>query len=247
MNTKEIPTHKLLNRETLTELFKDGMKPSGTNFSSLIHSTVNKLDDGISKSFENGLSLSPQGNNAETLLSMFHQIDDSHAAWAIGLLSKEEGGGLHFTEGPEKESRFYIKQGGLIGINTKRPKYSLDVNGTVGMKSRKGTYAYGEVLANGKWHTILKNQSNCTLFELTACAKGEKGEGKYAVIHALALNPYAGKRGKIKKTQSYYGWRWWRRIRVRWIGTPFNYSLQIRTVANYGEEGSIEYNLTKLI
>ncbi len=247
MNTKKTSSHKLLNRETLSELFKDGMKPSGTNFSSLIYSTVNKLDDGISKSFENGLSLSPQGENAENLLSLFHQIDDSHPAWAVGLTSKEEGGGLNFAEGTEKQSRFYIQNGGLIGIHTKRPKFTLDVNGTVGMKSRKGTFAHGEVLANGKWQTILKDQTDCQMFELTACARGDKGEGKYAVLYAFALNPYAGRKGKIKKYQSYYGWRWWRRLRVRWIGTPFNYHLQIRTVANYGEEGFIQYNLTSLL
>lgn len=245
--TENNNSNKLLNRETLAELFKNGMRPSGDSFSNLIHSMVNKLDDGIEKNFDHGLSLSPQGNDAENLLSMFHQVDDTHSAWALGLTDKDQGGGLNFKEGATDKSRLYIKQGGNIGINTTYPQHNLDVNGTVGMKARKGTYAHGNVSANGKWQTILKNQTNCTVFELTACAKGEKGEGKYAVLHAFALNPYAGKRGYIKRFQSFYGWKWWRRLQVRWTGTPFNYNLEIRTVSNYGLEGVIDYHITKLL
>jgi hypothetical protein len=240
-------SQKLLNRKTLKELFEDGMRPSGASFSNLIYSMVNKLDDGIEKNFDHGLSLSPQGNNAESLLSLFHQVDDAHSAWTIGLTRKEEGGALNFKEGKTNKSRLYLKQNGAIGINTTHPKHLLDINGTLGVKIRKGTFAQGEVLANGKWQTILKNQTDCQLFELTASARGNKGEGKYAVLYAVALNPYAGKKGMIKKYQSYYGWKWWRRLKVRWIGTPFNYQLQIRTVSNYGEDGAIQFNITKLI
>lgn len=247
MSTTEKKNHdKLLNRETLSELFNDGMRPSGASFSTLIYSMVNKLDDGIEKNFDHGLSLSPQGNEAENLLSLFHQVDDTHAAWAVGLTNKDEGGGLNFKEGENGKSSLYLKKDGNVGINTTSPQYNLDVHGTVGMKSRKGTYAHGKVLANGKWQTILLNQTGCKALELTACAKGEKGEGKYAVLHAFALNPYAGKRGSLKKFQSYYGWKWWKRVQVRWTGTPFHYNLEIRTVSNYGEKGVIEYNIMKL-
>lgn len=249
MNTIETKSsNKLLNRETLAELFKDGMRPSGDSFANLIYSMVNKLDDGIEKSFDHGLSLSPQGNNAENLLSMFHQIDDLHAAWSLGLSSKDKGGGLNFKEIKEgnSNSRFYIKQGGNIGINTTEPQYNLDINGIVGMKTRKGTYACGEILANGSWQTILSNQTECKVLELTACAKGKKGEGRYALLHAFALNPYAGKRGCIKKFQNYYGWKWWHRIQVRWRGTPFSYSLQMRTASNYGKNATIDYHITQL-
>ncbi|GAA3625776.1 hypothetical protein [Flavivirga jejuensis] len=245
--TEKNSTDKLLNRETLAELFKDGMKPSGAIFSNLIYSMINKLDDGIEKNFDHGLSLSPQGNTAENLLSLFHQIDDGYAAWSLGLTSKEDGAGLNFKEGDNSISRLYIKKGGGIGINTTTPKHALDIKGDLGIQSRKGTYANGTIMANGKWQTILTNQTDCKLLEVSACAKGGKGEGKYAVLHAFALNPFSGKRGRIRKFQSYYGWRWWRRIQLRWVGTSFNYSLEMRTVVNYGEKGTIDFHITQLI
>ena len=237
---------KLLNRDTLTGMFKDGARPSGKIFANLIHSMVNKLDDGIEKNFEHGLSLSPQGNNAENLMSLFHRIDDKHAAWSLGLSTKEEGSGLNFKEGATNKSRLFIKKGGFIGINTTNPVNTLDVKGTIGIKSRKGTYATGLVKGNGKWQTILENQSNCKLFEITACAKGKPGEGKYALLFSLLINPYAGKYGAIKTYQSYFGWKWWRRLKLRWRGTPFQYSLEIRTASNYGIDADIEYHITQL-
>lgn len=237
---------KLLNRETLTELFKDGMRPSGAMFSNLVHSMVNKLDDGIEKNFDHGLSLSPQGNTAENLLSFFHQVDDAYSAWSVGLSSKQEGAGLNIKEGKTNKSRFYIKKEQGIGINTTDPKYDLDIKGEIGIETRKGTYANGIVIADGRWQTILTNQTNCKLLEVSANASAGKGEGKYALLHAIVLNPFSGKWGRIKKYRCHYGWKWWRRLQVRWIGTPFNYSLQIRTRSNYGKNGSIAYHVTRL-
>ncbi|MEM6685058.1 MAG: hypothetical protein AAF617_04610 [Bacteroidota bacterium] len=239
--------HKLLNRETLAELFKNGMRPSGDSFSNLIHSMVNKLDDGIEKNMNHGLGLSPQGNDAENLLSMFHQVDDTFAAWAVGLTPKDDGGGLNFKDGLTDKSCLYLNPDGKVGINSTTPQYTLDVHGTVGMKAKKGTYASGEVKADGKWHTVLSNETDCTIFELTACAKGEKGEGKYALLHAFALNPYVGKHGSIRRFQSFFGWKWWRRLQLRWTGTPFDYNLEIRTVSNYGENAVIYYDVMQLL
>ncbi len=244
--TKNNPD-KLLNRDTLAELFKDGMRPSGAVFSNLIYSMVNKLDDGIEKNFDHGLSLSPQGNTADNLLSFFHQIDDVYAAWSLGLTAKDSGSGLNIKEGDTDQSRLYIEKGGAIGINTTNPKHSLDVNGTIGIASRKGTYASGTILANGKWQPIVTKQTDCKLLEIAACANGGKGEGKYALLYAIALNPFTGKKGTIKKIQSYFGWRWWRRIKIRWVGTPFDYSLEMRTVSNYGEKATMEYHVTQLL
>ena len=68
-------TRKLLNRETLCELFKNGKRPTEDDFRDLVFSMINKLDDGLSKDFNHGLELAPQGASAETLLSFFHRID----------------------------------------------------------------------------------------------------------------------------------------------------------------------------
>jgi len=77
-------------------------------------------------------------------------------------------------------------------------------------------------------------------------SQGRPGHGKYCVIHAIALNCFAGNRGRIYLNhnyfgQNYYGWNWnWlRRLKLQWIGRPDNYRLQIKTVSNYGSEGRI--------
>ena len=245
-STEETKTRKLLNRETLYELFKNGKRPAEQDFRDLIFSMVNKLDDGISKDFDHGLELAPQGNSAEQLLSFFHRIDDSEPAWSLGLSSKEEGGGLSIKNGATEESTMYIDTEGKVGIGTTYPKTTLDVQGTLSVKSIKGNYAAGTIAADGKWHTLITDLEGCNMFNVVACANGKQGEGKYALMHAVAINAYAGKKGTFIKKQNWYGWQWWRKLQIRWTGNPFSYHLQLRTQSNYGEDAPINYYITQL-
>jgi len=72
----------LLTRNTLKNLFKRGMVPSEVNFSDLIDSTINKVDDGFSQSNKDGFMLAPQGPNHK-LISFFESIRDPHPALAL--------------------------------------------------------------------------------------------------------------------------------------------------------------------
>jgi hypothetical protein len=239
-------TKKLLNRETLYELFKNGKRPTQEDFADLIFSMINKLDDGISKDLDHGLELAPQGTSAEQLLSFYHRIDDLGPAWTVGLSAPEDGGGLNMENGTTKQSALYIDAAGRVGIGTKQPKTALDVQGMLAAKAIVGTYAQGTVAANGQWHTIIKDMEGCNMFNIVACANGQQGEGKYVLMNATAINAYSGKSGVIKKQQDRYGWQWWRRLQLRWTGTPFKYNLELRTRSDFGEKGVITYRMIQL-
>jgi hypothetical protein len=62
----------LQNRETLKSYFKKGQLPSEGNFNDLIDSLINKIDDGMSKTVDEGLMLSPIGESKK-LLSLYRQ------------------------------------------------------------------------------------------------------------------------------------------------------------------------------
>lgn len=93
--------------------------------------------------------------------------------------------------------------------------------------------------ANGEWQTILSDLKGVSAFEINGYSQGETKSGNYCVIHAISLNGYAGKRGHIYCHHNCYGWNWWRRLKLRWIGIPHNYELQIKTRSNYGFKGRI--------
>ena len=91
----------LLTRLTLKNMFKRGMVPSEVNFSDLIDSTVNKVDDGFSQSSTDGFMLAPQGPN-NRLISFYESMRDAKAAFTISLNPTPHSQGLSFAEGEEK-------------------------------------------------------------------------------------------------------------------------------------------------
>lgn len=93
--------------------------------------------------------------------------------------------------------------------------------------------------ANGEWQTILTELDGLSAFEIIGYAQGSPTTGKYCVIHSIVLNAYNGKKGRIHSKCDYYGWHWWKRLKLRWIGNPFNYQLQVKTCSNYGIDSRI--------
>lgn len=101
--------------------------------------------------------------------------------------------------------------------------------------------------ANGEWQTVLTDLEGISAFEVIAYAQEKPGAGKYCVLHSIVLNAYNGKKGRIHAKCDYYGWKWWMGLKLRWIGTPFKYKLQIKTCSNYGIDGSIEVCIQRLL
>ncbi|MDN3643355.1 hypothetical protein QWY87_11620 [Lutimonas halocynthiae] len=238
---------KPLNRQSLKSLFKNGKRPNETNFASLIDSTLNQVDDGISRNIEEGLILSPKGKDAVRLISFKDKIQNRLSKWGIDYVQKGSEG-LAFVEpvSVDKEAtRLFLAKGGNLGVGTEKPRTSLEVNGILSAESRIGTYRLSKVPADGKWHTILSNLNGYSAFEIVAQV-GKPKSGRHALLHAHALSTYGKSRSRIRKTQARYKWWWWDKINLRWTGDTYNYQLQIKTRSNYGSDQDIKYYITKL-
>jgi len=178
MNPKENDKNKIhepqeLNRQTLYERFETGMRPSGNHFKDLIYSAINKRDDGISKSFEHGLKLAPQdkeGKKGENVISFYEQIDGRDPLWTFSLTQDKLLCVKSHVDG-EVKVLLTLTPDGKVGIMNQDPQTTLDVNGSIGMATRIGTYKQGTINANGIWQTILPGLKGCTMFEVVALAQ----------------------------------------------------------------------------
>jgi len=237
---------KPLNRDSLKAFFQNGNRPTQENFESLINSMLNKVDDGISKNLKDGLILSPESSDSDNLISFYEKIQDDLPQWSIQL-KNGEAQGLLFTQpttGSIPLDVLFLDKGGNVGIQTNNPRTTLEVNGTLGVSTRIGTYKMGTAAANGTWQTILTDLNGCCAFEIMAQVGKEK-TGKYALLHAHALSTFGKSKSKIAATQAHYGW-WWNKIALRWVGSTYKYSLQIKTRSNYGSDQTIKFYISKL-
>lgn len=237
---------KLLNRQSLKVLFTAGARPKESNFFSLIDSMVNKVDDGISKTEEDGLILSPEGKESDKVISVYQNVEDELAQWSVSL-NQEDDKSLSVIAPVTKTEHTNVltfQKSGNVGIGTQKPKTTLEVAGTLGVDTRIGTYKIGTVPADGQWHNIVTGLDGCVAFEIMAQV-GKKKKGRYALLHAHALSTFGRSRHKIRKTQAYYGWCW-NKIAIRFTGSTYNYSLQLKTRSNYGPGLKIKYHISKL-
>jgi len=230
----------LQNRNTLINFFRKGQIPSENNFLDLIESMLNKIDDGMSKTIDDGLTLSPIGGSKK-LISFFKSIEDKNPAWALEI---DKGNANLSFNNNIGHSVFTLTQKGDVGINNTEPKHTLDVKGIIGLEGKVGTYKQGKVLADGKWHPIIENLNGSYAFDIIA-GVGKKRTGKYALIQAYVLSTFGRSRAKIDVKQAYYGTRC-NKIELRWTGTTYDYNLEMRTRCSYDGEFYVKYNITNL-
>jgi len=226
----------LLTRSTLKNLFKRGAVPSEVNFSDLIDSTVNKVDDGFAQSQEHGFMLAPQGKNRK-LLSFFESIRDPNSSFSLSMNPDRSSKGVSIDDS-DNNSVLFLREGGNIGIGTTTPSFKLQVDGMAGMSGRVGTFKHGKVKANGEWQTIIDELEGVNAFEVVAQAAGPEKRGKYALTYAIALCNYGT--GKVEHVKSTYrralGFLF-DRISFRWVGNEDEYKLQVKTTQSYGLKG----------
>ena len=248
----------LLNRDSLKQLFSKGKFPTENHFAHLIDSTVNRMEDGLGKSADDGLQLAPRGE-AGQVLSVYERMDKPLPDWQIKLLKTSGARGLSFDKvgtdvdnEPSSKSRLFMSDEGNIGVGTTAPRLPLHVAATVGTQARVGTRAYGLVPGDGEWHDILPGLTGVQAFEVVARIDGPVGRGKYAITTATAVSAFGGKsaRNRIRQTRAYYGW-FWNRIELRWHGELYNYALQVRTRNHYGFDDAgnlsfIKFHVTDL-
>jgi len=243
-----------LSREILKDRFKYGSMPCEEDFCDLIDSMVNVEDDGFEKSIDNGLEIS-QLTDSGKLMSFFENVTEGDPLWQVELRKNsdyEEASSLHVFSPSQGDSSSVISMVGspsvtAVGVGTRAPECTLDVNGIMACEGRMGKENMElTVAADGEWHDITEQLTGCEAFEVMAGVGGQESEGKFALTHAIAMNVFHGK-PSINKTQSYYGGRG-SRIDIRWAkgSERYTFKLQLRTHCAYREGAYVRYRLTKL-
>jgi len=228
------------NRKTLKNFFQKGQMPTEENFSDLIDSMVNIVDEGFSKSINEGLEISSIGESSK-LISFFRDIEDKSPIWGCEI-DKKNNNNLSFTN-KKGDNILVLSEEGRIGIGTNAPDTELDVNGIMSYKGRLGTYKSGLVPANGKWHSLITGLDGCNAFEIMA-GVGKKKSGKYSLVHAFALNTFNSE-NRIYYHQSFFK-TMCNTIKLQWVGSMHDYSLEMKTRSDYGDDIYISYSIAQL-
>ena len=241
-------------RPTLRKFFRDGALPTSEHYGDLIDSMVNRIDDGFDKTEREGLRIASLGTSP-ALMSFYSGAGVAEAAW--GFRHGRTAGTLHVQPGAEagEAPALSLSRAGRVGVNAADPDWRLDVDGVARMRGRIGFAGPAPTVpADGRWHDITGPLTGCHGYEVMAGAGGEPGRGRYALVHAVALNAYNPRnpvlnwmfaRRSIRSQTAVFG-SFSDRLRLRWAGTTRSYRLQLRSNASFGAEVAIRYYLTRL-
>lgn len=269
-------------RDTLRKFFAAGSLPTQEHFGDLIESMLNMRDEGFRKTPDNGMEVLSIADKP-ALMSFYRDRDPAQALWSVRYGSESDslqlvGGAAQQAESAAVLSLVPAQAAGVpgsddaarpglgapprVGINTTRPQQALDVAGVVASQGRVGSYANHvarQLPADGQPHTLIDHLTGCHAFEIMAGVGGE-GSGRYALLHAVALNTYnpvvqwwqrllpgANRRG-IRTTSAHYGRRC-DRLSLWWEGghgKGGEYRLCIRTRCDYGPAVIVNCSVTQL-
>lgn len=261
------------NRSTLRNYFRVGAMPTAEHFTDLIDSSLNTLEEGFDKTAEQGFKVSALSDKPN-LVTFSRDSEPDDSLWTISfdkhvdsLLFKK---GLDAKTAESKEGQtkspavLSMTQQGFVGINNSQPKQTLDISGVIKSDGRVGSQL-GEdkdIPANGNWHNISPKLDGCHSFEVNA-GVGIKRSGRYALIHAHALNTcnptgfwfnFFNFKNPIKCQHAYFNSPA-DKLKLRWVTAEMDendnpayrpYYLQIRSNSDYGEGIFIRYHITQL-
>ncbi|MTV36316.1 hypothetical protein [Duganella radicis] len=238
-------------RSMLKERFAQGKMPTEVDFGDLIESMLNMLDEGFEKTPEAGFKVAQVQDGK--LLSFYRDISTGNVLWSAGL----DKGSNHLSFQDEKNQALLTLasqtsadgiQRAAVGIRQCDPQHELDVAGTVACHARVGRRGELAVPADGNWYDATEYMTGCQAWEVVAGVGAKDSDGRYALLHAFALNAF-GRNGSITHHQSHFGNRC-SRIELRWFRNPddrlFEFKLQMRVGCTYGEDVWIRYHMTQL-
>jgi hypothetical protein len=209
------------NRSTLRKFFQKGTRPTEGNFSDLIDSMYNKLDDDILSPVAPDKTPDPsKGPSAAAPLDIMKLTKPENAGAGIGTVA----------------SLYKLHVNAVIASPARVGTYTCD-------DCKPET-----VLADGKWHKIITNLNGINAFEIVASVSGPPKSGNYALLHAIALCTYGDSKNAIVQHSARYKGMF-ENIELKWTGNTYKdpYSLEIRTRFNFGDGILIKYNITQLI
>lgn len=248
-------------RDQLKKYFRNGNLAREEYFIDLIDSSVNKVSDQITVSDQGGINVTAS-TAGKKFFSLFksktneqqqkpsfalqYQEDQSNNE-SLSISTPLQNGASQTLLAIKKENTA-AGIAGRIGINTAQPRTELEVNGTVAMKSRMGTFSdatvnYAAIKADRKWYKLVTNLKGPSAFEVMAMVSS-KSNG-YAMYYTVAMN-IPGRQARVKPIQAVHD-SWWRRIRMRWTKADNgSYSLEIRTACRYKDNPQIQVRMTRL-
>ncbi len=260
-------------RQTLRNFFDEGSLPTRDHFGDMIESMLNMSDEGFNKSPENGLEVSALAGN-DALVSFYRapggkSAPSAHptapAVWSMAYGGENDQ--LHFhhadvraAQGQGRAPVLALDGQQRVGVGTADPRETLDVAGTVAARGRVGTCTWPGLatpLADGEWHDLTVPLTGCQAFEVMVGVGRQPGDGRYALLHAVALNtfnPTAGwldffqRKKRIRSNDAWYGRRC-DRLELCWEGSSgrdASYRLRVRTKCDYGRGVQIQSQLTQL-
>ncbi len=224
------------NRQSLKAAFRQGKRPTELDFENLVDSALNLLDDGLRKDPDAGLMLAPEAGKS-AVLSVCRRSGDERALWEVAL--DEQTGSL--SVGLHGRPLLTMNTDGTVTLGNEGGAVAID--GTLYAVSRRGTFAQGEVPADGRWHNISGELEGCWALEIVAGC-GRKNTGRHSLVVATAIHCF-GARPRIGKISSHYGVHG-HRIRLRWVRNGFACTLQARTSFNLGDGIMIRYHIARL-
>lgn len=247
-------------RQTLREFFDEGRLPTRDHFGDMIDSMLNMSDEGFRKSPENGLEVTaPAGYDA--LATFYRAQNEREPLWSLGYGGERDQLQFHHGAGVAHDQPpvLALDARDRVGIGTATPREALDVAGTVASRGRVGSRSWPNLdppLADGGWHDLTGPLTGCQAFEVMA-GVGVQGSGRYALLHAVALNAFNpatswldlfSRKKRIRASEAWYGKRC-DRLELCWEGSSgqdASYRLRVRTKCNYGAGVRIQATLTQL-
>jgi hypothetical protein len=238
-------------RSMLKERFAQGRMPTETDFGDLIESMLNMLDEGFEKTPEAGFKVAQVQDGK--LLSFYKDISTGNALWSAGL--DKASNHLTFSDAGDQPLLTLASTASAdgiahsaVGIGQAHPQHALDVAGTVAAHARVGRRGGLAVPADGNWYDASEYMTGCQAWEVVAGVGARDSDGRYAILHAFALNAFT-RNPSITYHQSHFGNKC-SRIELRWVNNPdervFESKLQMRVGCSYGEAVWIQYHMTQL-